>query len=426
MATWYVGAFIVMTSLKLVECLNNGLALTPPMGWLSWERYRCITDCDLYPDECISEWLFRNVSDLMVSEGYAEAGYEYVIIDDCWLAKTRDENGRLQPDPDRFPSGIKALADYIHSKGLKFGIYEDYGTKTCAGYPGIIGHMETDAETFASWDVDYVKLDGCNADPKTMDEGYPRFGRKLNKTGRPMVYSCSWPVYQEEIGIAPNFTALVEYCNLWRNYDDIDDSWASLTDIMDYFARKQDSIADYAGPGHWNDPDMLLIGNFGLSVSQAETQMAVWSILAAPLIMSTDLANISPEFKAILQNQRVIAINQDPLGIQGRRVLISSLAKKKRSSGEVNYLSGPSGLSHGSRALMTVGFLVSSKTCRYLYVLNKVVGSKNGFLDLFSDSYKQELMVPNSLLNVRVKPSGVVFLLMEVVSESTKKAVNSS
>ncbi|XP_046665284.1 alpha-N-acetylgalactosaminidase-like [Homalodisca vitripennis] len=423
MATWYVGAFIVMTSLKLVECLNNGLALTPPMGWLSWERYRCITDCDLYPDECISEWLFRNVSDLMVSEGYAEAGYEYVIIDDCWLAKTRDENGRLQPDPDRFPSGIKALADYIHSKGLKFGIYEDYGTKTCAGYPGIIGHMETDAETFASWDVDYVKLDGCNADPKTMDEGYPRFGRKLNKTGRPMVYSCSWPVYQEEIGIAPNFTALVEYCNLWRNYDDIDDSWASLTDIMDYFARKQDSIADYAGPGHWNDPDMLLIGNFGLSVSQAETQMAVWSILAAPLIMSTDLANISPEFKTILQNQRVIAINQDPLGIQGRRVLID-----KKIHVWLRPIS-PMNENYYSYAAAFVSRRYDGAPYAYNITVNALgLHNPSGYLvtDLFSDSYKQELMVPNSLLNVRVKPSGVVFLLMEVVSESTKKPVNSS
>uniref|UniRef100_A0A1B6FU31 Alpha-galactosidase n=1 Tax=Cuerna arida TaxID=1464854 RepID=A0A1B6FU31_9HEMI len=423
MATvWYVCVSIVMTSLKLVECLNNGLALTPPMGWLSWERYRCITDCELYPDECISEWLFRNVSDLIVSEGYAAVGYEYVIIDDCWLAKTRDENGRLQPDPDRFPSGIKALADYIHSKGLKFGIYEDYGTKTCAGYPGIIGHMETDAETFADWDVDYVKLDGCNSDPKTMDEGYPRFGKKLNKTGRPMVYSCSWPVYQEEIGIAPNFTALVEHCNLWRNYDDIDDSWASLTDIMDYFARKQDSIADYAGPGHWNDPDMLIIGNFGLSVSQAETQMAVWSILAAPLIMSTDLANISPQFKAILQNQRVIAINQDPLGIQGRRVLIER---------KIHVWSRPISPMNENYYSYAVAF-VSRRYDGAPYAYNITVDAlglhnPSGYLvtDLFSDSYVEEPMLPKSLLNVRVKPSGVVFLLMEVVSGSKIRVLSS-
>jgi len=321
MKSFYIGGLMGFALMNFVHCLNNGLALTPPMGWLSWERYRCITDCELYPYECISEWLFRNATDLLVSEGYARLGYEYVIIDDCWLAKTRDENGRLQPDPDRFPSGIKALADYIHRKGLKFGIYEDYGNETCAGYPGIIDHMQLDAETFAAWDVDYVKLDGCNSEPKDMDKGYPEFGRYLNETGRPMVYSCSWPVYQEEEGIPPNFTALIENCNLWRNYDDIQDSWSSVTSIMDYFARKQDHIAQYAGPGHWNDPDMLNIGNFGLSVDQSQAQMAVWSVLAAPLLISTDLANISPQAKAILQNPRAIQINQDPLGIQGRRVL---------------------------------------------------------------------------------------------------------
>lgn len=211
----------------------------------------------------------------------------------------------------------------IHSKGLKFGLYEDYGTYTCAGYPGVIDNMKLDADTFAEWEVDYVKLDGCYAETESMDIGYPEFGKYLNQTGRPMVYSCSWPVYQEYDGQTPDYNLMIEHCNLWRNWDDIDDSYDSMRGIMDYFAKNQNRIQPHAGPGHWNDPDMLLLGNFGLSFEQSRNQMAVWAILAAPLLMSTDLRNVSPEIKAILLNKEVIAINQDPLGIQGKRVLVS-------------------------------------------------------------------------------------------------------
>ncbi|KAK6642561.1 hypothetical protein RUM43_004063 [Polyplax serrata] len=299
--------------------LENGLARTPPMGWLTWERFECTTDCTTYPDDCISEKLMKDMADRMVSDGYLAAGYEYLIVDDCWLAKTRDSNGNLQPDKDRFPSGMKALGDYIHSKGLKFGIYEDYGTQTCAGLPGILGHMKQDADLFASWGVDYVKLDGCHADAYDMDEGYIEFGKHLLETKRPMVYSCSWPTYQDASGISPNFSRIAEHCNLWRNYDDIYDRWSSVSNIIDYFASQQANIAHHAGPGHWNDPDMLIIGNYGLTYEQAKSQMAIWAILAAPLIMSNDLRDIKPEFRDILLNKDVIAINQHPLGIQGQR-----------------------------------------------------------------------------------------------------------
>ncbi|KAI5702800.1 hypothetical protein M8J75_004246 [Diaphorina citri] len=319
-------AFLLLLSLtywaQQGQALDNGLALTPPMGWMAWQRYRCNTDCDNYPDECISENLFKRMADAMVSQGYKDVGYEYVIIDDCWLENKRGPDGRLEPDKKRFPGGIKALSNYVHSKGLKFGIYEDYGTKTCAGFPGSIDHMKLDAQTFADWEVDYVKLDGCYASVFTMDEGYREFGKYLNETGRPMVYSCSLPAYQEERKMEINFTNLVEVCNLWRNYDDIDDSWYSVTTIANYFALKQDLWTKYAGPGHWNDPDMLIIGNFGLSYEQSKQQMAIWTILAAPLIMSNDLENIKPEFKEILQNKKIIAVNQDPLGIQGRRIYV--------------------------------------------------------------------------------------------------------
>jgi len=289
------------------------------MGWMSWERFRCNTDCKTYPEDCISERLFREMADLLVADGYSEVGYNYIIIDDCWLDHTRGKNGSLVPDPDRFPSGIRNLADYVHDLGLKFGIYEDYGNLTCGGYPGILGHMKTDAETFAEWGVDYVKLDGCYSDPDTMMQGYPLFGKYLNSTGRPMMYSCSWPAYQ--IGDSPNYTAIAEHCNLWRNFDDIDDSWASLISIINYYGDDKDNFRATAGPGQWNDPDMLIIGNFGLSVDQSRVQMGMWCLLAAPLIMSNDLRKMRPEFQEILLNREAIKINQDPLGIQAKRIL---------------------------------------------------------------------------------------------------------
>jgi alpha-N-acetylgalactosaminidase len=157
---WVFALTLMSVCLKLAFGLENGLARTPPMGWLAWERFRCNTDCENDPHNCISERLFRQMADLVVSEGYQDVGFSYINVDDCWLSHTRDRDGRLQADPHRFPSGMKALADYVHSKGLKFGIYEDYGNFTCAGYPGILGHLEVDADTFAHWDVDYVKLDG--------------------------------------------------------------------------------------------------------------------------------------------------------------------------------------------------------------------------------------------------------------------------
>lgn len=400
---WIISLGLLATS----SALDNGLALTPPMGWLAWERYRCITDCIAFPDECISENLFRRIAKLMVSEGYADVGYEYIIIDDCWLAKERDSKGRLQPDPVRFPNGIKSLADYVHSLGLKFGIYEDYGNYTCAGYPGVLGYLEIDANTFAEWDVDYVKLDGCYADPKDMDIGYPEFGSYLNKTGRPMVYSCSWPVYQEDSGMEVNFELLKNHCNLWRNYGDIDDTFEDVKYIMDYFAKKQDKIVQHAGPGHWNDPDMLLIGNYGLSYDQSKTQMAIWAILAAPLLMSTELRDVKPEYKAILQNKEIIAVNQDKLGIQGKRVYT-----KDNLEIWIRPISPIVGKNEYSYAVA----IVNRRVDGYPFPLNTVlnnIGLKNPAGYIFQDLYDSEAptltLKPTSQLKVRVNPTGVVF-----------------
>ncbi|XP_068182382.1 alpha-galactosidase A [Antennarius striatus] len=298
------------------EALDNGLALKPTMGWLHWERFMCNTDCDKDPDNCISEHLFMQMADMMVKEGWKEAGYEYVCIDDCWPSHQRDAQGRLQADPIRFPGGLKKLADYVHSKGLKLGIYADVGKQTCAGYPGSLGYYETDAQTFADWDVDLLKFDGCYMDKTLLGEGYMNMSKALNKTGRHILYSCEWPLYEWPLR-QPNYTVIRETCNHWRNFNDVYDSWSSVKSILTWTASHQDIITPSAGPGGWNDPDMLIIGNFGLSHNQQESQMALWAIMAAPLLMSNDLRDICPRSKALLQNRDIIAINQDPMGKQG-------------------------------------------------------------------------------------------------------------
>ncbi|XP_053130016.1 alpha-galactosidase A isoform X2 [Hemicordylus capensis] len=312
---------LLAAALRPAEALENGLARRPPLGWLHWERFLCQTDCAREPHRCVSEQLFMQMADVMVSEGWRDAGYEYLCIDDCWMAPTRDKQGRLQPDPKRFPSGISKLAAYVHSKGLKLGIYADVGSKTCAGFPGSKGNYKLDADTFASWGVDLLKFDGCNFGTLAqLVKGYKDMSRALNETGRSIVYSCEWPLYQRPLQ-KPNYTEIKQYCNYWRNYEDVYDSWCSIKDILDWSALHQDDIAEIAGPGGWNDPDMLVIGNFGLSRDQQVTQMALWAIMAAPLLMSNDLRSICPQAKALLQNKEVIAINQDPLGKQGYRIL---------------------------------------------------------------------------------------------------------
>ena len=261
------------------------------------------------------------MADLMVVDGWLDAGYTFLMMDDCWPSKNRTAEGKLEADPDRFPSGIKSLADYVHKLGLKFGIYEDFGVKTCAGYPGSQGHLQTDAQTFADWGVDYVKMDGCNSEPRDMDVGFPQFGSALNGTGRPMVYQCEWPLYQAAHGLTPNYTAVKQHCNLWRNFYDVQDNWNSVQGIVEYYGNDKDGFLEMAGPGGWNDPDMLVIGNFGLSYEQSKAQISLWSVFAAPLIMSNDLRTIRPEFKALLQHKEVIKVSQDPLGLPGRRVV---------------------------------------------------------------------------------------------------------
>jgi len=311
----------VLSLVSVASALQNGLARTPPMGWMSWQRFRCNIDCVNDPKNCISEKLFMDMADRMAADGYKDAGYQYVNIDDCWASKERDATTmKLIPDPVRFPSGMKALADYVHSKGLKLGTYGDMGTYTCGGYPGSKFTMEIDAQTFAEWGIDSFKMDGCYSTTDDFSAAYPLMEYYLNATGRPILFSCSWPAYEMDQKDPVPYDRIAQYCNIWRNCGDIQDSWQSVQGILNWYGNDKWNFTKVAGPGNFNDPDMIIVGNPGLSTSEAKAQMAMWAIMAAPLMLSADLRIITDEMRAIILHKGVLAINQDPLGIQGTRI----------------------------------------------------------------------------------------------------------
>ncbi len=275
---------------------DNGLARTPPMGWNSWNHFHVNID-----DKTV-----REIADAMISSGMKDAGYIYVNIDDSWELG-RDAEGNITTNK-KFPD-MKALADYVHSKGLKIGLYSSPGPKTCGGYDGSFGHEEADARTYAKWGFDYLKYDWCSAGaiyPDTdMQAVYQKMGDALHSTGRPIVFSlCQYG--REDVW---NWGAKVSG-NLWRTTGDISDNWKSMSGI----AFKQLSIAPYATIGHWNDPDMLEVGNGGMSDEEYRTHMSLWAMLRAPLLAGNDIRSMSQATKAILMNRDVIAIDQDPRG----------------------------------------------------------------------------------------------------------------
>jgi alpha-galactosidase len=298
---------LVAVTSTSVFALDNGLARTPPMGWNSWNKFGCN----------VNENLLRGMADALVTSGLKDAGYQYLVVDDCWQV-ARDENGNIVPDPKNFPSGIKALADYVHSKGLKFGIYSDAGTGTCQNRPGGRGYEFQDARQYAAWGVDYLKYDWCNHSTQNSEASYSIMRNALQKSGRPIVFSlCEWGstkpwLWAENVG------------HLWRATGDITDKWTSkqkedglgVVEILD----QVNGLESYAGPGHWNDPDMLEVGNAGLNDTEARAHFSLWCILAAPLMAGNDLRNMTPAIHDILTNKELIAVDQDPLGVQGRRV----------------------------------------------------------------------------------------------------------
>ena len=286
----------------------DNLALTPPMGWNSWNKFACNVD----------EKLIREVADALVASGLKDAGYTYLNLDDCWHGE-RDAQGFIQPDAKRFPSGMKALADYLHSKGLKMGIYSDAGSQTCGGRPGSRGYEFQDAQQYAAWGVDYLKYDWCNTEGLKAEGAYKTITAALRKAGRPMVLSiCEWGTdkpweWGPSVGHLWRTTGDIYNC-----FDCVEDhgTWKSFgtMQIMD----KQAGLRQYAGPSHWNDPDMLEVGN-GMVANEDRAHFTMWCMMAAPLILGNDLRHMSPATKETLTNREVLALDQDPLGVQGFR-----------------------------------------------------------------------------------------------------------
>ena len=292
---------------------SANLALTPPMGWNSWNKFGCN----------VSEEMIEKMADAVVKSGMKDAGYQYVNIDDCWQV-SRDAQANIVIDSKRFPHGMKAVGDYIHSLGLKFGVYSDAGSQTCAGRPGGLGHEYQDAVQYAAWGVDYLKYDWCHTSTQDAKSAYANIRAALDASGRPIVLSiCEWGtakpwLWGAEVG-----------GNSWRSTGDIQDRWSGkkewrpgdccsygMVDIVDAEAE----LYSYAGPGHWNDPDMLEVGNGGMTDTEYRSHFSFWAMLAAPLIAGNDLRDMRPEIHDILTNKEVIAVDQDALGRQGQRV----------------------------------------------------------------------------------------------------------
>ena len=400
--------------------------LAPPMGFMSWERFRCETNCTRFPRHCINEDLYTSMGDALVQHGYAAVGYTQVSIDDCWTNKEQGRDpttNRLQADPDRFPHGIAWLADYLHGKGLKLGIYSDAGLKTCGGYAGSQYHEYVDAQTFAEWGVDYIKYDGCNIQDgvyqsngehvntrDSFQKVYQTFGNALKQHSqqRPMAYSCSYPAYLGSNESDKPYHTMFHQdgCNTWRNYGDIDNSWESLHSIIRHWGDYWKDLQQAGEGGAFNDADMLLVGDDHngniLSHEQAKLQLGFWAMIASPLFIAGDARAIPDSYRQILLNQQVIAVNQDVsrrqadcvVGCRGAPVPYNKLTNKARktklapkvraesSDVQVWSKSLQLGESH-ALAFLNLQPNTTESSINYTYALNGAVAR---CVDLWSDS----------------------------------------
>jgi alpha-galactosidase len=316
--------WVMFLSAALFAQKFQGLAPTPPMGWNSWNTF----------EVRISERLIREMAEAIISSGLREAGYHYIVIDDGWEAMERDSLGRIVPDPARFPGGMKALGDFLHARGFKFGIHNCAGTKTCSGFPGGRGHEFEDARTYASWGVDYLKYDWCHHGTADAEETYKTMRDALHAAGRPVVFSlCEWGnnkpwLWAEDVG------------HLWRTTGDVTDCYdcqAVYSVGWKQILNVQVGLEKYAGPDHWNDPDMLEVGNPGLSTAESRAQFSLWCMLAAPLMAGNDVRGMSESIRRILTDKEVIALDQDPLGRQGYQFMThpgKEIWAKECSNGE--------------------------------------------------------------------------------------------
>lgn len=362
------------------------LASTPPMGWNSWNTF----------GHNIDETVIRETADSLVSSGLEDCGYEYIVIDDCWSVKDkRDDNGDLIPDPEKFPDGIKALADYVHSKGLKIGIYSDAAEKTCAGYPGSYGFEEQDAQLWASWEIDFLKYDYCHAplEQSAAIDRYSRMSEAIRKSGREFLYSlCEWG------NRSPHLWGREVGGHMWRVSGDVYDSWVNIW-MNGWYAIGIDvsidianELHEYGGPGGWNDLDMLVVGlkgkgqiaGTGMSFLEYQTHMSLWCMACSPLMIGCDVRKLDSDTASLLMNREMLAVNQDPLGIPAKRVKqigqceiwTKRLADQSVAVSTINRGSRPQDITVTARDL---GLLDTPKLARNLWAQQDIADFKIEF-----------------------------------------------
>jgi alpha-galactosidase len=360
-------------------------SVLPQMGFNNWNSTHCRAEFD--------EGMIRGVADKFISLGLRDAGYTYVNVDDCWANWQRDKDGHLQPNPKRFPSGIAALADYIHERGLKFGLYSSAGVSTCEplqedrGFPGGLGHEKDDAKTFASWHVDYLKYDNCNNQKVDAHKRYTDMAEALRGSGRQIFFSmCEWGENKPWLWAGKDPVD----ASSWRTTGDISDNYASMLKIF-----KQNVVLDsYAHLGHWNDPDMLEVGNGGMTDVEYRSHFSLWSIMASPLLIGTDLRTVKPEALQILLNKDVIAIDQDPLGVQGKQV---------RDADGIHVIVKP--LKDGGRA---VAVFNEADTAKDVTVAAKEIGLKAGGSHTVRDLWAHTDAQGDGSIKTKLEPHATV------------------
>ena len=380
----------------------EGLAMTPPMGWNSWNTF----------ETHIDEKLVKETADIMVASGMAAAGYNYIVLDDGWMTKERDINGNLVPDPAKFPGGMKSLIDYVHAKGLKFGLYNCAGTKTCAGYPGTRGYEYQDARFYAALGIDFLKYDWCNTEGINSKEAYATMSNALKTAGKPIVFSlCEW-------GDTKPWEWGKPIGNLWRISGDIspcfdcedkhEGNWSSWGFMK--IAEMHKDIRKFSGPDHWNDFDMLEVGN-EMNVTEDKTHFSLWSMLASPLIAGNDLRKMSQQTKDILTNKALISINQDKIGIQAFKYL---------SENNLEVWVKP--LSDGNWAIAFINRSNEVKNIAFDWKKNKLVDADFGFTADFSQTtYKINDLWKNKSVGTTAKPfTGILAAHDVVVLKLTK------
>jgi alpha-galactosidase len=341
-----------------------GIGRTPPMGWNSWNHFGCAVDAELV----------ERTADALAADGLQKVGYDSVDIDDCWMTHQRDpQTGELVPDPVKFPQGIAAVARYLHARGFSLGIYEDAGTETCAGFPGSLGHERLDARTFARWGVDSLKYDNCHhaglSTTRQYIARYTAMRDALRATGRPMFFAiCEWGVHHP-------WTWAAGIGHSWRTTHDISDSYGSMLAIF----RQNVQLSAFAGPGGWNDPDMLEIGNGGMTPVEERTEFTLWAAMAAPLIAGADIRSLSPADLAIYSNPEVIAIDQDARGAQAVPI---SQNGQPAGSGGIWVLSKP--LADGGRAVVLFNSTDSPRTVSTTTSAIGLHGSGFGIRDVWA------------------------------------------